>query len=119
MERKKKHRAAFDENEAFDQDDVGDEEYGDDSPPPQLPPNDHESPDEPPVKKRRLTGKQKYQNVSAHIAGVKNLISGEWIKHGEASSRQPAQKTEIEKKHYRRTDNLTSIIDEQRKPRII
>ena len=59
-------------------------------------------------KQRRLIGKQKYQQVSAHLKEVKAMIDKEWRKHGAASDNQHP---------VRRTNTGFVIDEEQRDPK--
>ena len=89
---------SFDEPATFDQ---HEEAASDD-------PTDSQPPPEPPTKKRRLTGKQKYQEAASHIANVKSFINDEWIKHGVASSSLKIHET----------DAGVRVIGEHRNPKV-
>ena len=67
--RLKLHRNAFDEQEGHEQQTFTDIEH-EEWPPPNEPESEQvDDPVEPPAKKRRLTGKQKYRQVAEHIKG--------------------------------------------------
>jgi len=79
----------------------------------------HEVPEKPPEKKRRLTGKQKYQSISAHTAAAKDLVNSEWKKHGVDSSRPTVTSTATRRKHYSSNDIHITVSNEQRDPKTI
>ena len=92
-QKKRRMRSAFDEEDGHQDpffDDVSNQQM-----PPEEPP--HEETDDadrpPPIKRRKLTGKQKYQQVADQVKEYKASVSNEWAKHGQASSNQPVKKT--------------------------
>ena len=109
-EQKKKHKANFDLTDDFAQADHSGDDPGIYEEPLPAEADYHAATEEPPAKKRRLTGKQKYQGIAAHTAELKNLVSSEWKKHGEASSRPSVTRT---------ASGSTSVINEQRDPKTI
>ena len=118
-ERLKRLRNAFDKGEG--QQEVVEDEYDDDSFIQQLQPDEpplenFDEPDLPQVKKRRLTGKQKYEQVKAHVKEIKENINDKWTKHSQASSSRTVQKADGGKGK----DVFTSfeVVDEHRSPKI-
>ena len=95
------------------EEDVNDEEL----PPPEEPPQEEaEEPGPQPIKKRRVIGKQKYQQVAAHIKDLKGAIKEQWVKHGQAGSSQS-----VIKKSYgdgRKEDCGYEVINEHRMPKV-
>jgi hypothetical protein len=74
---------------------------------------------EPPVKKRRITGKQKYQSITARTAQLKLAVSNDWLKHAEASSRPTVTRSATRRLHYASNNHHTFVVNEQRNPKTV
>ena len=61
------------------------------------------------TRKRRLTGKQKYQQAAAHVKKIRRLIDDEWLQHGvDRGTKHQSERTEFG----------ISIVDEHREPKL-
>ena len=118
-ERLKRLRNAYDEGEGQQEwagDEYEDESFGQQLQPDEPPLENFDEPDRPQAKKRRLTGKQKYEQVKAHVKELKENINDKWTKHSQASSSRTVRKADGG--NGKDAFSLFEVVDEHRSPKI-
>lgn len=97
-----------------------DEEKEEPMPPePELPAELDEQPIEPPPKRNKITGKQKYAAATEEHRKQKKASKEEWIEHGSKNGiAASTSQSFTPRRHYKSIDRIIDVTNEQRGPKV-